>query len=58
MVLNQWLEIHSLAAVLKLSLLVWIIGPLLIILTNAAFIKLHLTRPGKLCPARLEISAC
>ena len=41
MVLVLWLDIHSLATVLKLSLLVWLIGPLPLILTNAAFIKLH-----------------
>ena len=41
MVLALWLDVHSLATVLMLSLLVWLIGPLPLILTNAAFIKLH-----------------
>jgi hypothetical protein len=41
MALAQWLDIHSLATVLTLSLFVWLIGPLPLILTNAAFIKLH-----------------
>lgn len=35
------LGIHSVSHVLKLALAVWIIGPLPLILTNAAFIKLH-----------------
>lgn len=39
--LALWLNVHSLAAVLKLALLAWLIGPLPLILTNAAFIKLH-----------------
>jgi hypothetical protein len=39
--LTCWLGIHSLAAMMKTSLLVWIIGPLPLILTNAVFIKLH-----------------
>lgn len=41
MVLALWLDVHSLASVLNLALLVWLIGPLPLILTNAAFIKLH-----------------
>jgi hypothetical protein len=41
MVLVQWLAVHSLATLLHLALLVWLIGPLPLILTNAAFIKLH-----------------
>ena len=41
MVLAQWLNVHSLVALLELSLLMWLIGPLPLILTNAAFIKLH-----------------
>lgn len=39
--LALWTGIHSLAMALKLALLVWLIGPLPLILTNAAFIKLH-----------------
>jgi|SRR5271165_1797288 len=39
--LALWLDVHSLATVLMLSLLVWLIGPLPLILTNAAFIKFH-----------------
>ena len=35
------LEIHSLPGVLKFACAVWMIGPLPLILTNAAFIKLH-----------------
>lgn len=41
MVLALWLDVHSLASVLNLALFVWLIGPLPLILTNAAFIKLH-----------------
>ena len=41
MFLVLWLGIHPLATILKLSLLVWLIGPLPLTLTNAAFIKLH-----------------
>jgi hypothetical protein len=41
MVLALWLGVHSLPTVLGLSLLVWLIGPFPLILTNAAFIKLH-----------------
>jgi hypothetical protein len=36
-----WLGIHSVANALKLGLAVWLIGPLPLILTNAAFMKLH-----------------
>ena len=39
--LATWLGVHSMASALKLALVVWIIGPLPLILTNAAFIKLH-----------------
>jgi hypothetical protein len=36
-----WLGLHTLATTTKLALAVWLIGPLPLILTNAAFIKLH-----------------
>ena len=36
-----WLGVTSLGGALKLAMLVWIVGPLPLILTNAAFIKLH-----------------
>ena len=39
--LAAWLRIHSIPAALKLAFAVWGIGPLPLILTNAAFIKLH-----------------
>jgi hypothetical protein len=35
------LGIHSVAGAVKLAFAVWLIGPLPLILTNAAFIKLH-----------------
>lgn len=35
------LALHSPASTLKLAIAVWTIGPLPLILTNAAFIKLH-----------------
>lgn len=35
------LSVQSVEAALKLALAVWVIGPLPLILTNAAFIKLH-----------------
>ena len=35
------LGLHSLSANVKLAVAVWLIGPLPVILTNAAFIKLH-----------------
>jgi hypothetical protein len=35
------LLLHSFAATLKLALAVWLMGPLPLILTNAAFMKLH-----------------
>jgi hypothetical protein len=41
MVLALWLDAHRLETVLNLALLAWIIGPLPLILTDAAFIKLH-----------------
>ena len=33
--------LHSVAGALKLAVAVWLIGPLPLILTNAAFMKLH-----------------
>jgi hypothetical protein len=39
--LVAWLGVTSLGGALMLALLVWIVGPLPLILTNAAFIKLH-----------------
>jgi hypothetical protein len=36
-----WLNLHSIALTSKLALAVWLIGPLPLILTNAAFMKLH-----------------
>ncbi|MGA7928664.1 MAG: hypothetical protein WCA20_22045 [Candidatus Sulfotelmatobacter sp.] len=35
------LGIHSIAGATKLAVAVWLIGPLPLILTNAAFMKLH-----------------
>jgi len=35
------LGIHSVSAAVKLAVAMWMIGPLPLILTNAAFIKLH-----------------
>ena len=35
------LGLHSVASGVKLALAVWLMGPLPLILTNAAFIKLH-----------------
>ena len=35
------LGLHSVSSALKLALAVWVIGPLPLILTNAAFMKLH-----------------
>jgi hypothetical protein len=35
------LGLHSVAGAVKLALSVWLIGPLPLILTNAAFMKLH-----------------
>jgi hypothetical protein len=39
--LAAWLGLHSLAATLRLAVAIWLIGPLPLILTNAAFLKLH-----------------
>jgi len=36
-----WLGLHSLPNAIKLALAIWLIGPLPLILTNAAFMKLH-----------------
>ena len=36
-----WLGLHSATGALKLAVAVWLIGPLPLILTEAAFIKLH-----------------
>jgi hypothetical protein len=35
------LGLHSVAGAVKLAVAVWVIGPLPLILTNAAFMKLH-----------------
>ena len=40
-ILANWVDFRALAAVLELAVLVWLVGPLPLILTNAAFIKLH-----------------
>jgi len=39
--LAAWLNIHSVASTVRLAIAVWLIGPLPLILTNAAFMKLH-----------------
>jgi hypothetical protein len=39
--LAAWLGLHSVTSTLKLAMAVWLIGPLPLILTNAAFMKLH-----------------
>jgi hypothetical protein len=36
-----WLNLHSVATIVALAVAVWLIGPLPLILTNAAFMKLH-----------------
>ena len=36
-----WLGIHSVSGAVKLAVAIWMIGPLPLILTNAAFIKMH-----------------
>jgi hypothetical protein len=38
---TAWLDLHSIAAAVKLAAAVWLIGPLPLILANAAFMKLH-----------------
>jgi hypothetical protein len=37
----EWLGIHSVSGAVKLAVAMWLIGPLPLILTNAAFIKMH-----------------
>jgi hypothetical protein len=37
--ITAWLGIHSVAGTVKLAVAVWVIGPLPLILTNAAFMK-------------------
>jgi hypothetical protein len=39
--LAAWLGLHTVTSALKLAMAVWLIGPLPLILTNAAFMKLH-----------------
>jgi hypothetical protein len=39
--ISAWLGLHSVASAVKLAGAVWLIGPLPLILTNAAFMKLH-----------------
>jgi hypothetical protein len=39
--LAAWLRVSSLGDAMKIAVLAWIVGPLPLILTNAAFIKLH-----------------
>lgn len=41
MSLAEWLGVHSLDSLLKLAFWLWIIGPLPLIMTYAAFIKFH-----------------
>jgi hypothetical protein len=36
-----WLNLHSLGGTVTLAIVVWLMGPLPLILTNAAFMKLH-----------------
>ncbi|HKT87533.1 MAG TPA: hypothetical protein VJQ59_03820 [Candidatus Sulfotelmatobacter sp.] len=40
-VLCGWLKIHSIGSALGLAISIWLIGPLPMLLTNAAFMKLH-----------------
>jgi len=40
-VVAAWLGIHSVSGAVKLAVAIWLIGPLPLILTNAAFIKMH-----------------
>lgn len=37
----SWLGLHTLESAVKFALAVWLIGPLPLILMNAAFMKLH-----------------
>jgi hypothetical protein len=39
--LAVWLGLHSVARTISLAVAVWVIGPLPLILTNAAFMKMH-----------------
>src|SRR5579871_3994806 len=39
--LLAWLDFVSISSTIKMALAIWLIGPLPLILTNAAFIKLH-----------------
>lgn len=39
--ITAWLGLHSVTSAVKLAVAVWLIGPLPLILTNAAFMKLH-----------------
>ncbi|MGA8598663.1 MAG: hypothetical protein WB676_28440 [Bryobacteraceae bacterium] len=39
--LTAWLRLPSVSSAVKLAVAVWLIGPLPLILTNAAFMKLH-----------------
>jgi len=38
---SAWLDLHSVVSTVKLAAGVWLMGPLPLILTNAAFMKLH-----------------
>jgi hypothetical protein len=40
-VVVAWLDLHSVAKTVALAAAVWLMGPLPLILTNAAFMKLH-----------------
>lgn len=40
-VLCGWLRIHSIGSAITLAAAIWLIGPLPMLLTNAAFMKLH-----------------
>jgi len=40
-VLCGWLKIHSVGNAVGLAAVIWLIGPLPMLLTNAAFMKLH-----------------
>lgn len=39
--LSAWLGVHTFAAAFSLAVGIWLLGPLPLILTNAAFMKLH-----------------
>ena len=39
--ITAWLGLHSVSGAVKLAVAVWLVGPLPLILTNAAFMKLH-----------------